>query len=142
MIDEDAIVTLHYTIKFKDGKIFDSTRYRDPVTFKMANNEMPPGFEETLMGMDVAQTKNAELPPNKLFGPPDPELVAVIPIDQVPKHITPEVGQRISITDEDKKTTMVSVVKVENGEVTLDANPPQVGDPFVLSVEVIDIDYA
>ncbi len=45
--EEGDLVTVHYTGKLSDGRIFDSSRERgEPVEFCMGSDQLLPGCEE------------------------------------------------------------------------------------------------
>jgi len=61
-------IEVDYTGSFPDGKVFDSSKGRDPLEFTIGEGQLIPGFEEAVIGMDVGQTKKVTLPPEKAYG--------------------------------------------------------------------------
>ena len=46
-------VKIHYTGKFKDGELFDTSRERQPLEFIVGNREMMPGIENGVIGRAI-----------------------------------------------------------------------------------------
>ena len=54
-ISKDMVASVHYTGTLPDsGEIFDSSEGRDPLSFLVGHGQMIPGFEEELMGNNMA----------------------------------------------------------------------------------------
>jgi protein-disulfide isomerase len=77
-------VTVHYTGKLTDGKVFDSSRtHGSPFTFTVGAGQVIKGWERGLVGMQVSGKRTLTLPPDLAYGsrgsppviPPDATLV-------------------------------------------------------------------
>ena len=53
MIENGKVVKVHYTGKFTDGEIFDSSLERDPLEFEVGSGMIIPGFEEAIIGKTI-----------------------------------------------------------------------------------------
>mgnify|MGYP001112647892 CR=1 FL=1 len=51
-------VKIHYTGKLHDGNVFDSSLDRDPLEFKIGDNQVIEGFEEAVIGMSPMETSS------------------------------------------------------------------------------------
>ncbi|ODS29672.1 MAG: FKBP-type peptidyl-prolyl cis-trans isomerase, partial [Candidatus Scalindua rubra] len=51
-------VKVHYTGSLKDGKIFDSSKEKEPLEFTIGEKKLISGFENAVIGMTVGETKN------------------------------------------------------------------------------------
>jgi peptidylprolyl isomerase len=56
------LVTVHYTGKTEDGKVFDSSEGKDPLQFMIGAGQMLVGFENGIIGMDVGVEKEIIIP--------------------------------------------------------------------------------
>ena len=73
-----------------------------------------------------------EIPPEKAFGPRDPEKVKLVPLRRLTaRGITPKMGMRIEF---DKK--LATVRTMGSGRVQLDFNPPLAGKTLIYEVTV------
>jgi peptidylprolyl isomerase len=137
--EDGDIVTVHFTVAFKNGEILESTRGKDPLKFKLGINVFFPGFEKAIVGMAIGQTKRVTISAKDAFGPKDAGLFREVKKSEIPKHIDASVGKHIHIKHEDNNNLVVAVVEDKGDSVVLDANPPQAGEDFVVSLELVDL---
>ncbi|HOC78128.1 MAG TPA: peptidylprolyl isomerase [Methanofastidiosum sp.] len=131
-------VEIQYVGKVKEtGKIFDVT---DEVKAKQANvykegNKYEPiqvvvgaghiiqGLDESLLNMEVGETKTFDIPPEKGFGKRDSSLLQLLPLNDFKKHgLFPRAGLKIEINGH-----WATVRSVSSGRVKLDFNHPLAG---------------
>ena len=68
-------VNVHYTGKFDDGEVFDSSVDREPLQFTIGNGNMIPGFEKAVLGMNPGESKTTKLPANEAYGEYNKDMV-------------------------------------------------------------------
>ena len=56
-------VRIHYTGKLDDGTVFDSSTGREPLEFTIGKEEVIPGFEKAVLGMEPGQTRTTTIVP-------------------------------------------------------------------------------
>ena len=132
-------VKVHYTGKLENGDVFDSSREREPFEFTLGNKAVIPGFEKGVVGMGVGDTKTIEIPPEEAYGAKQDELVVVVKKSEFPEDITPSVGQRLQIKQQDGNPVVVTITDLTEDNITLDANHPLAGYTLFFDVELIDI---
>jgi peptidylprolyl isomerase len=132
-------VKVHYTGKLEEGMEFDSSANRDPLQFTVGSGQIIPGFEQAVVGMNPGDSKTAKIPADQAYGPHHEELVLVVDRDQIPSHLTPEVGQQLEIRQEDDRTIGVIVTDVSPSSVTLDANHPLAGQDLIFDIQLVEI---
>jgi len=132
-------VKVHYTGKFKDGKVFDSSEGRDPLQFTIGERQVIAGFEEAVEGMNPGESKSAKIPPEKAYGPRRKEMVVAVNRSQFPPDLEPKVGQRLQLRQADGRMIKVSVTGVSESNVTLDANHPLAGKELTFDIQLVDI---
>lgn len=64
-------VTVHYTGRFSDGQIFDSSVGKDPFTLTLGQGQVIAGWEQGLQGMKVGGKRLLVIPPMLGYGPND-----------------------------------------------------------------------
>ena len=132
-------VKVHYTGTLDDGRVFDTSREREPLLFKVGEGQIIPGFEQGVVGMEEGETRDIEVDPEDAYGPRREELVLEVPTGEFPEHITPEVGMQLQIKQQDGTPFGVVVTDVADEAVTLDANHPLAGQTLYFQVELVEI---
>ncbi|HSG28409.1 MAG TPA: FKBP-type peptidyl-prolyl cis-trans isomerase, partial [Candidatus Krumholzibacterium sp.] len=68
-------VKVHYTGRFKDSTVFDSSEGRMPLEFTVGSGQVIPGFDSGVIGMKAGETKSIEIEVEDAYGPRREELV-------------------------------------------------------------------
>jgi FKBP-type peptidyl-prolyl cis-trans isomerase 2 len=132
-------VRIHYTGKFDDGSVFDSSQGRDPLEFEIGSGNIIPGVEEAVIGMKPEETKEAAIPPEKAYGQYRDDMVIEVEKSQFPEHITPQTGQELELNQSDGQNVKVLVTNVGEEKVTLDANHPLAGRDLTFEITLEQI---
>ena len=111
---------------YKEGEIYE------PKLVVLGEGWILKALEEEILKLDVGTKSTIEIPPEKAFGPRDPEKVKLVPLKRlVAKGITPQIGMRVEYEEK-----MATVRTVGAGRVQLDFNPPLAGKTLVYEVTV------
>ena len=111
---------------YKEGEIYE------PKLIVLGEGWILKALEEEILKLDVGTKSTVEIPPEKAFGPRDPEKVKLVPLRRlVAKGITPQIGMRVEYEGK-----MATVRTVGAGRVQLDFNPPLAGKTLVYEVTV------
>ncbi len=132
-------VKVHYTGKLEDGKVFDTSSGREPLSFTIGEGNVIEGFESGIVGMGVGEKKTLNISPDAAYGNRNDELVAVVEKENIPEDIDVSVGQQLQVRQPNGQTINVSVTDVSEENVTLDANHPLAGRDLVFDVEIVEI---
>lgn len=132
-------IAVHYTGRLDDGRVFDSSKEKEPLELTVGEKQVIPGFEEALTEMEPGESKTVTVPADKAYGPHRPERVLAVDRAQLPEHIQPAVGQKLQVQHEDGRVTDVSVAEVSDHQVTLDANHPLAGHDLTFDLELVAI---
>ena len=109
---------------YKEGEIYE------PKLLVVGEGWVLKALDEAFVGFEVGKPASLEIPPDKAFGPRDPEKVKLVPLRKLlNKGITPQLGMRIEV---DGKTAIVRTMGA--GRVQLDYNPPLAGKTLVYEV--------
>lgn len=133
-------VTVEYTGKLEDGTVFDTSRDKEPISFTIGDEEVIPGFEEAVVGMEAGESKSATLPPDEAYGPRSDEMVFTVPSSELPEDLDPEVGDRLEVQSRQGQTFPAVVAEIEGEQVTIDANHPLAGEELTFEIELKSID--
>ena len=132
-------VKVHYTGKFEDGEVFDTSLEREPLEFTIGKGQVIPGFEKAVEGMSLGDTKTTDITPEKAYGPRHEEMVTTVERNRFPADMDPKVGQRLQLRQADGKTIRVTVTDVSGSKVTLDANHPLAGKNLTFDIKLVEI---
>lgn len=61
-------VFVHYTGKFSDGKVFDSSLEREPIDFILGAGQVIKGWDTGIAGMKIGERKTLVIPPGDAYG--------------------------------------------------------------------------
>lgn len=131
-------VRVHYTGTLDDGRVFDSSRDREPLEFKVGSGQVIPGFDDAVTGMEPGQERQVTIPADQAYGPHREENVVTVGRDQFPDDIDPEVGQQLQMS-QGERAFRVTVTDVEDDKVVLDANHPLAGRDLTFDLELVAI---
>lgn len=132
-------VKIHYTGKLDDGNVFDSSLDRDPLEFKIGENQVIDGFEEAVIGMSPNENKTTTIPSDKAYGEYRDDMVIEVEKAQFPDNIDPSVGQQLELRQENGQQVVVTVTDISDSAVTLDANHPLAGKELTFDIELVEI---
>jgi peptidylprolyl isomerase len=165
-------VKLHYTGRLTDGTVFDSTedagvRNWDgfkgkgvsfgPTQLVIGSGEMPPDFEEGLIGLEPGQEVTITIPAARAFGERDEHRVMVVPAaDFGPREVAlerfrvaegrhrintfdPKVGDVWKVTGTDGSTVHARVIAMTDDSITLDGNHPLAGHDLMFAIRLVEL---
>jgi FKBP-type peptidyl-prolyl cis-trans isomerase SlpA len=75
VVTEAAYLTLHYRLASMDGSDIVSTFDDNPATLQLGMGQLAPFLEACLLGLPEGAHQSFELPPEKAFGPRNPDLI-------------------------------------------------------------------
>lgn len=132
-------VKVHYTGRLDDGTVFDSSADREPLEFTVGENQVISGFENAVVGMTPGESKTARIPPEEAYGIHREELVIDVEKARFPDSLKPELNQRLQVSHNDGTESIVTVTKISESTVTLDANHPLAGEDLTFDLQLVEI---
>jgi peptidylprolyl isomerase len=132
-------VKVHYTGTLQDGTVFDSSHEREPLEFTLGEQQVIPGFETVITGMQVGESAKETIPAANAYGDRRDDMLLEVERSQFPEDVDPEMGMQLQIQVQDGSRLPVEIVSVEGDVITLDANHPLAGKDLVFEVELIEI---
>lgn len=138
-IQNGSRVRIHYTGKFDDGEVFDSSLSdgREPLEFVIGEGQMITGFETGVVGMQVGEKKTISMTSEDAYGPVREDLLFEVPITNVPQSV--QVGNTLQAEFENSGPVLFVVSEVKFDTVVLDGNHPLAGKNLTFDVEVVEI---
>ena len=132
-------VKVHYHGRLTDGTTFDSSDGREPLEFEVGSGMVIKGFDDGVTGMVVGDKKTIQIQVEQAYGPKNPEMVIEFPLDQFPEGMTPEVGMRLNLNNNEGQVFPVVIAAVQEDLVLLDGNHPLAGEDLVFDLELVEI---
>lgn len=130
------VVRIHYTGKFEDGTVFDSSEGREPLEFKAGSPELIPGVSNAVVGMATGEKKTVMIAPEDAYGPHRPELTSRVPLTELPDDV--ELGDQFRV-EGSGQDLRVFVSELTDDDALLDANHPLAGRTLVFDIEVVGV---
>ena len=136
----DTVVTIDYTLTLDDGEVYDSSAETGPLEYLHGHEQLIPGLEAALEGMQVGESKQVVVTPDLGYGEFDPEAVELVPYDAIPAEIDLELGMTVELYDEESDQEIeATVAEIGDDGVVLDMNHPLAGETLHFSVKVVGV---
>jgi peptidylprolyl isomerase len=147
-LEKGDFILINYTAKVKEtNEVFDTTieetskkerihkegEIYEPKLVVIGEGWVLKALDENLTTMKLKKAQVVEIPPDKGFGPRDPEKVKRVPLKQLlAKDVhNPTIGMRINYNGK-----MATIRSIGAGRVLLDFNPPLAGKTLIYEVTV------
>ena len=140
LIDADSRVTLHFSLKFDDGSVVDSTFDKDPASFVMGDGSLLDGFEKKILGMKAGEKAGFIVLPEEGFGQSNPNNVQQFSRADFAADLELETGLVISFADASQSELPGVISSLEGDQVTIDFNHPLAGRNIQFDVEIIAVE--
>ena len=72
-------VHVHYTGTLDDGEEFDSSRGRDPLSFKVGSGQVISGFDEAVRGLTAGESRKVRMEAADAYGERDESRIVSVP---------------------------------------------------------------
>lgn len=132
-------VKVEYTGKLADGTVFDTSEGRAPLCFEVGANQVIPGFDNALEGMENGEEKTFTLSVEEGYGPVREELVQEVPRDKLPPEPEPKEGMMLLMKAPTGQQIPAKITKVDGDKVTIDINHPLAGKELTFEIKVIGV---
>ncbi len=137
IVGKNKVVSITYSILDENGVVMEQSDI--PVSYVHGGpNQMFPEVEAALEGHGIGERVEVTLPPEKAFGPHDPNLTFTDDIDNVPPQFR-KLGAEVEMQNENGDVRTFFVSKIEDGKLTVDGNHPFAGKTITFAVTVADI---
>ena len=110
-----------------------------PMTFVLGEEILFPQIDAAIVGMSPGEKKTVKIAAVDAFGEFDKEKVFTVPRRDLPENLIPEVGDELSLSNDDDEELEVVVLEITEDQVTFDANHPLAGEDVTFEIELISI---
>ncbi len=133
-------VSVHYTGTLEDGTVFDSSEGRAPLSFTVGSGQLIRGFDAAVVGMSVGETRTVTIVAEDAYGDHDERLVHGVERAAFPPDLELEVGRALSVRGPGDQPMRLTIVEIEDDEVTLDGNHPLAGEDLTFKISLVTIE--
>lgn len=137
-IKKGDIVKFHCKGRLENGEVVINSKDKEPIEGRIGENRFIRGLEEGLLGMQESEHKKIVVSPDRGFGQRNQELII-----KASKNIIgssqAQIGQVVTVKDNQGKTYRAEVIAKEDNLVTLDLNHPLAGRTLKLELEAVEI---
>ncbi|MCI4671499.1 MAG: peptidylprolyl isomerase [Bacteroidia bacterium] len=138
-IDKNTVVSLHYTLKNKEGKVLDTSLNGEPLVYLHGVGGLIPGLEEELLGKEKGASFNAVIPPEKAYGVYNEAYVKKVSKSMFQGTEELNLGMQVQMQSQSGETAMAVISKIEGDDIFLDLNPPLAGETLYFDVDVVSV---
>lgn len=136
-IADDMAVQIHYKVANADGEVVDTSEGDEPLAYIHGQGDIVPGLEQALLGKSAGDRVQVTVSPEEGYGVREEAKVQTVPRDAFEAEDI-EPGMRFQAESEEGDV-IVTVTKVSDDEVTIDANHPLAGQTLKFEVEVVSV---
>ena len=137
-VADNMAVSIHYTLTNDDGEVLDSSIGDEVLVYLHGGGNIISGLEKALHGKATGDKFNVRIAPEDAYGELMEEMIQVISRDMFEGIDNIEVGMQFH-ADVSSGTGVVTVVNIEDDDITIDGNHPLAGLALTFDVEVIDV---
>ncbi|MDG3088945.1 FKBP-type peptidyl-prolyl cis-trans isomerase [Vibrio hannami] len=140
-IKNDSAVTLHFSIKLKDGSIADSTHAMGkPAKLIIGDGSLSDNFESHLLGLVAGDKSSVELKAEDAFGLPNPDNIHHMDRAKFVGDTAVEVGTIMAFRGPDGMEIPGIIKEIQGDSVTVDFNHPLAGQDVTFDVEILSVE--
>jgi len=138
-IKKHSVVTMDYTLRDDENSIIDSSGDSGPFPYIHGAGGIIPGLESAMEGKKVGDKIKVRIPPEEGYGEREESLLQSVPRDNFQGIDDISVGMQFQTPTEDGSQQVVTVITVDDEQVTVDGNHPLAGVPLNFEVTVVEI---
>lgn len=135
VVAKNMVVEMDYTLRGPDGQVIDSSEGKAPLPYLHGASNIIPGLEKQLEGKRVGDNVKVTVPAKEGYGERDPQMVQSVPRSnfQGVENIAPGMQFQARTAE---GARIVTVMAVDDKEVTVDANHPLAGVDLSFDVTI------
>ncbi|WP_076590091.1 FKBP-type peptidyl-prolyl cis-trans isomerase [Vibrio ostreicida] len=141
VITQNSAVTLHFTIKMKDGSVADSTHNMGkPAKLVIGDGSLSESFEFCLLGLQTGEKKTIQLKAEDAFGLPNPDHIHYMDRAKFVGDAEVEIGTVMAFSGPDGMEIPGIIKQIAGDSVTVDFNHPLAGQDVTFEVEILAVE--
>lgn len=137
-ITNNTAVSIHYTLMNDLGEELDSTADGEPLDYLHGQGSIISGLENALTGKAIGDKLDIRIEPSDAYGEFSDDMIQVVSRDMFDGIDNVEVGMQFHAAV-NSGSGIVTVVKIDGDDITIDGNHPLAGQALNFSVEVVGV---
>lgn len=137
-ITKNKAVLITYSVKDDDGNIVDQSAPDNPLQYYHGNGQLIPGLEKELEDKEEGDMFEVSVSPLEAYGEYDKSLVTDVPRSQFDGVDEIQVGMKFQAASA-MGVSIVTVTKVTDDMITIDANHELAGKTLHFTVKVVQV---
>lgn len=137
-IHEGSVVSFDYTLSDQDGKVLETSKGKQPMTYTHGKGQIIPGLERELSGLKAGDEKKVHVKPEDGYGPVNPQAFQEVPKEKIPPEAL-KVGAVLMAQGPQGQGIPVRVHEIKDVTVIMDFNHPMAGKTLSFDVKITDI---
>ncbi len=133
------VVSARYTLHNTAGQVLESASADEPLIYLHGHENIVPGLERQLAGLEVGQSVKAQVPAAEAYGERAEVEPQRVPRDSFPADMPIEPGFGFAVEGEDGEALPLWIVGVDGDQVVVDVNHPLAGEDLHFDVEILAI---
>ena len=144
-VENGATVDLHFSLALADGSVVDSNFAGKPATCTIGDGNLPPAFEEVLIGLEAGDEIERNMPPEHAFGAVNPANLQRFPAENFASLLrgrTRSAGARKRRNVQGSRRFRPSrsdIRGIGEAEVEVDFNHPLAGREVVFRASIVSV---
>jgi len=132
---QKRVLSFNYTLKDDKGQVIDASTDA-PMAFLEGTSQIIPALEAQIKDMAAGEKKIVKLKAADAYGEVDEKMSMQVPKQEL-AHLQIELGGYLQLQLE-QDVRVVRVTKIDEKEVTLDANHPLAGFDLEFDIEMVE----
>jgi FKBP-type peptidyl-prolyl cis-trans isomerase SlyD len=137
-ITKNSVVTIEYRMLDAEGNLIDTSDHAEPLSFIQGRSMVFPAIEEKVDGRSAGEKLSFTLQPDQAYGERNEDFIRQIPRDRFVHHGELKSGMTFT-SGRPGHQRLVTLIDVNQDEITIDANHPLAGQSLLVDLVIIDV---
>ena len=137
-VADNTAVSIHYTLTNDEGEVLDRSIDEEALVYLHGAGNFISGLEQSLVGKVAGDKFKVRIEPEHAYGELSDDMIQVIPREMFEGIDEIEVGMQFH-AEVSHGTGIVTVISLDEKDVTVDGNHPLAGVALTFDVEVLEV---